>query len=87
MLTLYHNAHNDPIGRPGGPSGAVNGYLTKGTFTQSALHGSLKGHSLAALKGLAASGAAAARLEGQFPVVADAANTVLRIGGVVKPST
>ena len=31
-------------------------------------------------------GGAAARLEGQFPIVADSENTVLRISGVFAPA-
>ena len=87
VLALYHNSTNDPVGRPGGPSGAVDGPLASGTATRSLLHGSLAGHSIAALKGLVYNGGAAGRLEGQFPVVADAANSILRIGGVFAPAT
>ena len=32
-------------------------------------------------------GSIAGRLEGQFPVTADAANTILRVGGVFKPAS
>ena len=84
-MTLYHNHTNIPIGRPGGPSDSVDGILTQGKLTRSALTGSLQGHSIAALKGLAYAGQLVAKLEGQFPVVADAANTLLTAAGVVEP--
>ena len=87
MLALYHNSTNDPVGRPGGPSGAVNGPIASGTVTRSLLKGSMAGHSIAYLKGAVYGGAAAGRLEGQFPVVADAANTILRISGVFQPAS
>ena len=87
MLALYHNSTNNPVARPGGPSGTVNGAIAHGTVTRSALKGSMAGHSIAYLKGAVYGGAIAGRLNGQFPVVADAANTILRVGGVFKPAS
>ena len=86
MAALYHNHAQIPTGRPGGPAASVNGMLATGTLTRSNLGGSLAGHSIAALKALVYSGAAAAQLEGQFPIVADSANTVLRVSGVFAPA-
>jgi hypothetical protein len=83
---LYHNHAEIPVSRPGGPSAPVNGLLAKGTLLRSDLGGSLAGHSIAALKGLVYGGAAAAQLEGQFPIVADSENTVLRVSGVFAPT-
>jgi len=53
VLALYHNSTNNPVGRPGGPSGAVDGPLASGIATRSSLKGSMAGHSIAYLKGTA----------------------------------
>ena len=69
----------------GPPTNSYNGHLVSGTLTRNALKGSLKGHSIAALKGLVASGQAAVRLQGQFSAVADASNFLLAASGVAIP--
>jgi len=71
----------------GAPTDSYNGHLKAGTLTRSDLKGSLKGHSIAALKSLAYNCRAAVRLQGQFSAVADASNTLLSATGVVMPGS
>ena len=87
MATLFYNHSSIPVPMSGAPTNSYNGHLAAGTLTRSALTGSLKGHSIAALKSLAANGRAAVRLEGQFSAVADASNTLLSATGVVMPAS
>ena len=86
MVTLFHNHSSIPEPMSGPPTDAYNGHLASGVLTHSALKGSLKGHSIAALKGLVASGQAAVRLQGQYSAVADASNFLLAATGVVEPA-